>query len=595
MTAAGDACPLWTPSGFVDDNARNESFEDLTSKFVVTDEYLELLSPKNHVVLGARGSGKTALLRMLAHDHMIRVRDPRVEAVAATRKLIGLFVAMNAAWLSNLKKPYLSQEAADDLFLWYTNLSVCLSLLGAARSCLDRYVPDAGRRARTEQRIVEGLRSAWGLVQREVRTLGVVAADLEELQYQKERLLLARRARGDSTPEPWTTGQAFHAGLLSPMVIGTRVLATELGLPSDVKWMLCIDEAEFLNERQQLVVNTLMRSQSGNVAVKISTTPYGHHTLRTNVASDLSIGHDFAYIYVDKDPLQSWRDTEAFAELLFSRRVGLSEAGTPSPLHSLLDGSRLFDPKAESWGPDSPEMDLLMKYGTPETRRRARDLSADPRRFRDQISRKVNGPLLLYAAVETKRGRQTLDVYSGTRTVLRCADGNPRRMIQLLQRMLRECPTSKPGAPLSPKVQTRVLTTYARSLLRATRAEPVVGPQLQDLLERVGAYLETDFHGNALSTDQLSSIRVTDLLPHDTRTLVKRAVELGYLFPTAMTRTPEYMPETGVFRLAYALAPAFMLVPRRGKAVSLSRVLNVNSGPARPGQLTFGVGEGEVD
>src|SRR5207247_1551679 len=99
-------------------------------------------------------------------------------------------------------------------------------------------------------------------------------------------------------------------------------------------------------------------------------------------------------------------------------------------------------------------------------------LKEDKARFMDQIARKLHGALVLRHAVATLKGRAELSLYSGTRMIIRCGDGNPRRLIRIFNALLQEVQWDELDRPpwrkvrrLSTRSQTRVLTTISNSTL----------------------------------------------------------------------------------------------------------------------------------
>ncbi|WP_207189426.1 hypothetical protein, partial [Pectobacterium carotovorum] len=84
-----------------------------------------------------------------------------------------------------------------------------------------------------------------------------------------------------------------------PFEFATRIVKKSLSIPSESKWIVCIDEAEFLTKSHHKTLNTFMRS-ANELVFKITTMPYRHHTLDTDVDANINIGHDLEYVYIDK-------------------------------------------------------------------------------------------------------------------------------------------------------------------------------------------------------------------------------------------------------------------------------------------------------
>src|ERR1051325_11632498 len=93
------------------ENARNLNPRELVETFVPTQSFWRLLSAKHHVVLGSRGSGKTALAKMLSHDHLSLMNEERAQAAIRAQDFIGVYIPTRLEWVGGLKnKPWQSES-----------------------------------------------------------------------------------------------------------------------------------------------------------------------------------------------------------------------------------------------------------------------------------------------------------------------------------------------------------------------------------------------------------------------------------------------------------------------------------------------------
>jgi hypothetical protein len=578
-----DHQPKYRRDLFEIDNARNLTRDELVATFVPTQNFFRLLSAKNHIVLGARGSGKTALAKMLSHDHLAKLTgDERVERAIASKSFVGIYVPMRLEWVSALKnKPWQSEQDAEQFFQWKLNLSACLSFLLTLESCLQQYVKEPGARARAERELATKLGHAWDKPGTELRSLKQLREYLEdaEFEYQRLRLINHVGARERLQPEG---SSVFGADAFGPLIRGITLAARVLDFPTECSWLLCLDEAEFLTVAHHRILNSYLRSYSGKLSFKITTMPYAHYTLSTNTEVPLDVGHDFEYVYIDQDPvLQASlndEDNEGFANRIFNKRAKASGSKYHRlNLVELLGRSVLLDDVDPN--PNQHTLSLVRKYGNPQTIARAERLIERPADFKDQISRKLRGALFLRDVLEKQRGREELDVYSGATMAIRCGDGNPRRLIRIFNSLLLKVNWAERAGRRRPllltaKEQTRILTAVSQSVLTRTQSEPELGPRLFKLLTAIGDFMAFQLSERLLGSDQISSIEIDSNVSDEEWAVVKRAVGLGLLYPNINANNSDEMPERqGKFRLGYVLAPFFRILPRRGKSRPLSSVI----------------------
>lgn len=582
-----------TDSGFRRDlfeieNARNLTRDEIVATFVPTRAFWRIMSAKNHIVLGARGSGKTVLAKMLSHDHLSRWDDERAQNIIAAKAFLGIYVPTSVEWVGGLKnKPWHTEAEQESFFQWRLNLAACASFLITLRSCVEAYCGDTGEQARIEEQLARALSQDWSEGLSHFDTIRGLQSHLEAIEHSKQQQLVRLRATGSLRAGEEPSGLRFDAPLFSPLKRALSLTAEILKLPEDASWLLCLDEAEFLDPIHHRILNSYLRSATGNLKFKITTMPYHHHTLDTNMGQPLSVGDDFEYVYIDSDPIAestASRTVETFANTLFKKRAMAS--GTKYQgltLGKLLGRSPLLDATREDWGEGSTNMALLEKHATAQTVVRAQRLrEASPAAFMDQMGRKLHGALLLREAVASQGGRAELDVYSGANMVVRCGDANPRRLIRLFNSLLLEeggrWRSGRSIRSIPPKTQTRVLLRFSASTLSRVQSEPTHGPALHELLVAIGTFMRESIHLERLTTDQVSSVIVDRDVTPETWKLVETAVGLGLLFPNISAHNPDQMPvSVGTFHLAYVLAPHFRLLPRRGKARKLAWILSYSA------------------
>jgi hypothetical protein len=566
------------------ENARNLTRDEIAATFVPTSSFWRILSSKNHIILGSRGSGKTALAKMLAHDHLSRLNDARAQQAVASKSFIGVYVPMSIEWVGGLKnKPWQTEKEAEEFFQWRLNISTCLAFLITIRSCIETYLRNKGEQARVEEDLVGQLASSWSEDSFSCTTIRALQNYLENIEHKKQQQLARLRVTGRLREGEEPVGLSFDTDLFVPLRRGVVLASRALSLPTDSTWILCLDEAEFLGSLHHRILNSYLRSASAPLVFKITTMPYFHHTLATNSGAPLDVGHDFEYVYIDQDPVvlagAAGHEGEEFGSILFNKRAQVSGTKFKAiSVKTLLGPSILLDRKSSPWDPKSSEMTLLKKYAGENTVRRAERLLTESKpAFMDQIGRKMHGALLLREAVEGQTGRDELSIYSGFSMAMRCCDANPRRLIRLFNSLLLETKWRRRGnkriPELSAKTQTRVLMAFSTSTLVRIQSEQEYGPQLYQFVRMLGEYMHDSLHAGYLATDQVSSISIDQRITPIQWTLVRRAVALGLFYPNVSANNPDQMPEKeGVFHLAYVLAPHFRILPRRGRSRNLRLV-----------------------
>lgn len=578
-------------------NAKNLSSKQLIETFVPTQTFWRMLSSQNQVIYGSRGSGKTAMIRMLAHQHLAKWRKHYEATAAPTPRFIGTVISTGLEWTGGLKhKQWQTDEEKELAFRWRLNVASIFSFLEVIASCFETYLDDPADRAEKLAAYIEEVAADW--------RIGTKISSIEGLRRALRRteyagLVSINRLRCVSSTErkAWFGGQALAIDLFAPLKHGYSLLSEALELDSNVTWVICIDEAEFLEPFHHRILNSHLRAAEGNVFFKIATQPYRHYTLATNIGASLDVGHDFEYVNLDADESLREKATNEietlgtkFARKIFERRAlasglivssdrpGGSKIQGPPAIEDLLGFSPVFDVQDDDWSKNSRNLKLLQRFASPVTISRAEHLKGR-KNFNAQIARKLRVALNLRASLYQLKGHKKSEIYCGARITMRCSDGNPRRMIRIFNEMIQvnlnrfddEITAASLAVPRA--TQDEILRKFAVSSLERVRGEGEMGPEVYEMLSIIGSFFKSRFL-EPLATDQIGSVRVDPAVTETEWETVKRAVGLGLLYPNINPLHPDDLPtREGIFRLAYVLAPRFEILPRKGKARALSRIL----------------------
>jgi hypothetical protein len=569
------------------DNARNLTRDEIVRTFVPTESFWRMLSAKHHILLGARGSGKTAIAKMLSHDHLSLWEDERARVAVQNKSFIGIYLPTKLEWVASIASAHSEDDAFSRAnFYCRLNIAACMAFINTLRSCLESYCRDRGERARVERSVVTQLAAVWTRDQVKADTTTKLFAAIEGIEYGRQQELASRRASGRSVSDGTLPGVAFEIDLFRPLRIAIQITSSAFRLPESTSWLLCIDEAEFLTEEQQVVLNSLMRSNTGNLFFKITTMPYYHVSTATLADVPLLPGHDYEYVYLDQDPTLRTQTPREFTPIgtQFARQVltkRFRASGGPLQeidIDELLGSSEILDPMQRDWSSGSENMKLLAEYASPETLARARELASSDK-VGNEIRRKIYGAMILRHKVATLRGHRGFDAYGGASMAIRCSDSNPRRLIRIfndiiLVSKIREEGGRKKHQPVSASRQTAILRKQSNRMLSAVKAEPKYGADLHSLLERLGRRMQRMLHERPLATDQVSAFSLSPDVAEEYWSVVRMGVGIGMLYPIVNDNDPDELPvKEGTFRLAFGLAPHFLLVPRRGKDRSLISLL----------------------
>jgi len=574
-------------------NARDFTSHQLVNEFIWTNSFSDLLySTKNQMVLGSRGSGKTALIKMLSHQNLRKLSDKIIsnadndessqideaKKIIKEKSFIATYVPLKVEWINSLEN---YEGAKEAYFTWSLNLATCARFLDTIISCTDEYIEDEVEATLMQRKICKQLSNLWTLP-KTINNFSEFRKELENIEY-KKNLIFNKEAMGiELNVEEKTLGLAFHGNLFSPFTIATKAISNYLDIPDSSKWVLCLDEAEFLAEAHHKILNTHMRS-ANEIFFKITTMPYRHHTLSTTVKAHINVGHDLEYIYIDKLGTTNMNQTtadvtiEKFATKLFENRLKQFNTIEGISLEGLVGLSKLSQDTTELID-DDELLGLIESHCNPATKERAKRLHAtNLNRFNDEIARKLRGILLLREEYHNRVGSSSTPLYSGTSILSRCSDGNPRRLFRLFNHLLNgNGKTTK----ITPEIQSKRIKSFSYSELEVIKFEKG-GKMSFEFLQMIGSFFKERTLEVKLGSDLPQAIKLPNSIEDKTWEAIKSAVDLGLMYPVMKKDSNHknlFPIKEGTFCLANCLAPHFNLFPRVGKAIDLFNVMSPKKG-----------------
>ena len=616
---------LWVAGSNLEiENARNLTMRQLSRTFIPTAMFNRLLSRKHHILLGARGQGKTALFRMLAFEGLSALAeiDAEIKKIVDAKKFVGMYLPTKLEWVQSLSLQTGEKGISPcDAFTWKLNLSSCLSFLSAARACLDYYVSSQTDRILSERKFCKGVSAEWKLGV-DCGTVDEVERRLKKIGYEWQVAVSLKmiNAKCSSGQEYEQAFGAFLTKSFIPVRRGMDLLGDLLGFPPETAWLVCIDEAEYMTEEHQKIINSFMRVAPENLFLKIATMPFSHYTLETDRSGTPVVpSHDFEYLHMDEGLIDfrgeharsaTAEDELGEEELKFGDRLLQkviqeyygSKIAASATLQTMFGRSKLLDgPIKTDWGTGSANMKMLKRYASPALIARAEKLLKEKTKtkFLNEVGRKVREALVLVDDERTCTGNKQSDVYSGAKMIVACADGNPRLMIRILNNIFAGDVSGAMNGKIAPRKQNKILCALAKNLLNQIKSFQGVGPTLFDVVMKIGVCLRNELHGKQLTSDPVFSVWIKEPPSDDSikmRTIIQTAIKYGVFKPNDTTKINYGAESTleGAYHLSYIFCPYFRTLPRKGKAMSYSAILNRNPANRSKGtkQLVFDFGGG---
>lgn len=527
-----------------------------------------LFVKENTVFQGPRGSGKSTILRRIC-------RGPSAETVDSLPDgslVVGTYLTLGHAWVASFQDPAVINGSQ------YFTQALNLSAVSAFASSLSRLAQQRGG-------LGDDLAVSWAsylskCIYRsdEPRSIGV--SQLQELCDSLLRDLrdaFFRTAFGEKAnpPEKLIISAPFQP-------ITDFVSFFPQTSSSRVSWFFAIDELDNLSEQQQRVVNTIVRNSQESYTLKIGCLPYGHKTHETlTEGNPLRVGDDFEYVALWGNPKDS--ECRDFARRLYQSRARLADDGTLpiEPADWLV--SRSLTVRAAS----------LRGFETSRDwdRYASESVGWQPELFGGETGstglrehlRQYHPALAMSVLRDQERGNRRAPLYAGWEETVDASDGNPRRLLRLLDRMYESARSA--GPHLGELDQSEVIRSAAGGAFEKLRALPYYGTDIARMVESLGTMLSLRLDTSGRPTKDSCSFEV-DLAALSERSLAafRMGVDFGAFFPRQFDQRDGYPTGKHVFWLSFGLAAKYRLLLRAGEAIS-SRAFSEAIAVRMQGQL----------
>lgn len=569
------------PTPFGESNAKTMPRSDVVSQYVWTDVASRLDTDSPQIVLGPRGSGKTALLLSLTLEGR-QAAGMRSTPNSVLRR-IGLMCPMNIAETTAFNgKGWLKREERDGVFVG------CLATMWAQEvvAALEKIGPiaESAKLTLPSQNELSGLLSVLWFGSKAHQSLASLRTWIKSLRSSLIAALGIRsqarrlKALSDLAQHPLARG---GPGLLADAAGELR----QWDALSTTRWIILFDEVEYLSEWQQQGVYSYLSHSSDLVSAKIATLPYAHARALRRGGLSLVKGNDYTELpltlmaNLELDQLEEEGTPKKFADIargVWSARLETAGARNYT-LEELWPEAGYEDVVADELNIERGdarrrlEQRLLGQF-TPATRARAEELLPDRRpSFLDRYWRRYQQPFRFRAAREFEKEGVTLPLYWGWRLMLRACDGNCRWFLQLADECWRRYWSREGFRPLTPREQDEVLVHWATGVYRVCGTLTDRGVELQQVLDGVAGELRGRLYGNRFLVEEALTVNVKHLTPKQAEA-VAIGVAFGFVVPRLRPEddSPFSYPTDNVeLRLGFPVAVAKELPLRQGATLHI--------------------------
>lgn len=274
-----------TSNPFSDSQARNYSDNRVLTEFCPTSLFWSLFNDQHEVVLGARGCGKTILLKMMRYSLLRKNDSPYAKKIVKEKQYIAFYIPLHLEFIKRLSNLSLTDDEKINWFRFSFNCVLAQSVLSEIKALIEDVFPDELNQVSIEYQMAKEMSDLWGIIsEKPVHQFQVLRNSINQMYYNFDPEKKASRSIPSS----------FIHSLGSSLTAVSDVICSFLNISPT--WILCVDEAEFIDECYQRCINTAFRSDTNRIAIKLATLPFYYITTKTlDDSIEVMNGQDFKY------------------------------------------------------------------------------------------------------------------------------------------------------------------------------------------------------------------------------------------------------------------------------------------------------------
>lgn len=580
-------------------NARHLKPSEVAESFIWSESFDKLIQNGHTVILGARGCGKTTLMKMLTLPALYSWSDIRAEDIVNNIPFYAIYVSTDIYW-DVKNQTYSSQlesfgNFSEIISSFAVTSNVFTSLCDTFINLLHYEIVDNSEDK--EQELCTLMIKAWklsGTIPRLKFIKEALNERIDEVNQLIQNLILNNEGKDSFFKEYFNL--SFESSLEYIIPVFERIFCIQ----NKKKWALCFDELEFAPLWLQEKLFISLRSRKQYILYKLSASPI--------LSSDLEESQKKAYGPTagnDVTIIKMWSNSD---NEQFSRRIIdslLKKKYNNNDSVTFFGRNKIYNKEQDSYKTDSVfYKEMLELYKKDDgfvdfLKSRSVDINNiefDSKEQRDILFRKIK-PIVFYRNfyIDSNnrnnglrlRSRKTNDLFSGIEVLVKICDGNPRWLISIVSAVLSK---SGPNGANS-TVQCDEIVNAANRFRNVISNIPTgsnTSVSIAEIINKLGAFFSNQVLGSTFYMDPKTTIEVniskSEVSDHVVDMIKKGVSQGAFILLDSKDDSFDYELRGKKIKVSFLFFPLFKLPLRNYPSVKLSDCFKTD-GDIESGQL----------
>ena len=577
-------------------NARHLNAEEVAQNFIFSKSYSSLIQGNHSVLLGARGCGKTTLMKMLTLNGLHSWKGAQAAKVRESIPFYAVYISTDIFWNVKNNKSYEHLEGysnfAEIISRFSVTTNVFVSLCETFQQILSLELNLAAG-SKEEIQLCEKLISEWILDKSTIPTLNYVKESLKRRSDHFNRFIQKIIFNNRNENEKVQLEEYLFIEFKSSVNLVISIFDSIFN--GKKMWALCFDELELAPNWLFEELFLSLRSTNQKLVFKLSASPIV--SLSKEIPATAGNDLNLIKMWEEGDEKFSKRIIASILKKRFGKIIDPDQFFNSNPIYnkdkgSYEEGSGFYNIIKELISKDESFKSFLLNKKVD-----IENPIASDEKSKDTLFRKIK-PIVYFrnyyldsvyydenAELKSRlRSRKTATVYNGAEVLYKICDGNPRWLIGIVNSILAKSFDKSKSSNIK-DIQVEVLYETSVQFMNIISNIPINPIKtrysiytLEDIITLVGESFSNEILGPVFKMDPKGSFKVDEsmfLIPDQFIELLEKAVYQGALILLDSNQSVfDFEVRGKKFRLAYMLAPMFKLPLRTYGPVNLSAFFN---------------------
>lgn len=581
-------------------NARHYKPEQVAEKFIWSDSFGELIKNDHSIILGARGCGKTTLMKMLTIPALHAWKsDKKANKIRNEIPFYAIYISTDIYWdvkyqtYGDQLKEY--GNFSEVISHFSVNTNVFTSLCDTFSNIITLELKNDDEEKEIE--LCTHLIKAWKLKPTVPKIIYIKEALNERIDFINQLIqeIIFNYSSEDKLPHPDFFNLNFESSVEELIPKFERIYNIE----NNKKWALCFDELEFAPNWLKDKLFTSLRSRKQYILYKLSSSPILPSELKKALRGEYAAtaGNDVHLI-------KMWTGNNED----FSRKIIKSFFSESININSFFGSNELYNKKPDSYTEGSDfykqmlsliQKDIsfnsfLLKKGV-----NIEKPDLNHKKHQNVLYRKIK-PIVYFRnffiekndgkKVDLRSRKKAIELYSGIEILCKVCDGNPRWLIGIVSQIINK---NKNSRRVPKSIQYDALLSAAKRFQNVISNIPVGNNKLDitEIVKRSGLHFKAQILGSQFKMDPEGTF-VVDLEEDKVNSSIIDLIEKGvyqgaFILVSSENDSYDFQIRAQRFKISYLFFILYNLPLRNYSETKLSNILKEGIGDLELNQTSL--------